>query len=508
MVEGRLPILWDHLCGAAKVNPSGIQALVPITKSILFRLALVAALVLAGPAALWGYLFYTSRPTYLMKKGAESLRQGNLAEAKQIADRLQRKGYKSPVHILRGKVFLYQAKAQLEKAPPPFPYEGMQRAAQIVSSGAGLSAYPPALRGLGWLALVQQPLERQIAGVEQLLDALGEFTQVLDDDPWAAEATVLASECLIRLGDYRSAELALSTLVGRQPDNLDAHRYLATIYVDVNATAPSAPHLREWIRLDANDPLPYRWLSHITRSTETGYPEAIEANRRLLQLNLNDSERAAVAMELAEIQITKLAEYQQALETLAQAPQGSQDQPAMVLLRAECLLGLGKEDEAKGLVDGVLKKHQTLASALLFRAKIYLQDDQPKSAIVMLEKLLSLYPRNSSARQTLMLAYRSIGDEPRVAEQKQLLGTLQAARRRLRRLERVAANEPWNGRARLELAIENSSTNHSEALAWIRFALAASPEDPKIRKTWTQLLGYQPPLLLRDFQRRRQGKTE
>src|SRR6266849_2057092 len=134
MVEGRLPILWDHLCGAAKVNPSGIQALVPITKSILFRLALVAALVLAGPAALWGYLFYTSRPTYLMKKGAESLRQGNLAEAKQIADRLQRKGYKSPVHILRGKVFLYQAKAQLEKAPPPFPYEGMQRAAQIVSS--------------------------------------------------------------------------------------------------------------------------------------------------------------------------------------------------------------------------------------------------------------------------------------------------------------------------------------------------------------------------------------
>src|SRR6266849_3394938 len=112
----------------------------------------------------------------------------------------------------------------------------------------------------------------------------------------------------------------------------------------------------------------------------------------------------------------------------------------MVLLRAECLLGLGKEDEAKGLVDGVLKKHQTLASALLFRAKIYLQDDQPKSAIVMLEKLLSLYPRNSSARQTLMLAYRSIGDEPRVAEQKQLLGTLQAPRRRLRRLERVAAN--------------------------------------------------------------------
>src|SRR4029077_16811525 len=142
-----------------------------------------------------------------------------------------------------------------------------------------------------------------------------------------------------------------------------------------------------------------------------------------------------------------------------------------------------------------------------FRAKIYLQDDQPHSAIDLLEKLLSSHPHNSPARQTLMLAYRSIGDERHVAEQKQFLDTLQALNKRVKELKPLVANQPWNGRARLEMANLNSDINHSEALAWIRFALASSPEDPEIRKTWTQLFGYQPSPFLRDFQRRRQART-
>jgi tetratricopeptide (TPR) repeat protein len=445
-----------------------------------------------------------------MQKGEEALGQGNLTEAEHIANRLQGKGYESAAHILRGKVFLSQAKVQLENAPPPFPYEGMQRAAQMVLSSAGITAYPSVLHGPGWLAgiQVQQPFRRQIPGVGNLLEALAEFTQVLDNDPWAAKATVLASECLVRLGDYRTAELALTTLVERQPDNLDAHRYLAAIYVDVNARTAAAPHLREWIRLDANDPHPYRWLSNITRNSEIGYPEAIEANRKLLQLNLEESERAAVANELAEIQIDTLAEYEQALDTLAKAPQSFQDHPSYMLLRAECLLGLGQVDEARRLVDGLLKKHPTFSGALLFRAKIYLQDDKPQSAIALLEKLLALQSHNSRAREALMLAYQSIGDERRVAEQKQLLDALPGVRKRINELERVVAREPWNGRARLEMANLQSGINHSEALAWIRFAFASSPEDPQIRRTWTQLVGYQPPPVLRDFQRRRQGRTD
>ncbi len=485
------------------------KPIVLLFKSMLFRLALIVALVLAGPAALAGYIFYTSQSEYLVKKGTQSLGQGNVFEAELIADRLQRKGNDSAAHILRGKILLYQGRAQMEQAPPPFPYEGMQRTTQMIASGAGLAAEPAILRGPSWLTAsqFQQPFPRQIPGVGQLLQALAEFTKVLDDDPGAAEATVLASECLVRLGDYRTAELALITVVDRQPDNLDAHRYLAAIYMDVNAATPLARPLREWIRLDPNNPLPYRWLSRLTRDSEVGFPEAMEAYTKLLQLDQEDSQRASDAFELAEIQMNRLGEHQRALDTLANAPKDFQGQPSFIILRAECLLGLGKVDEAKRLVDGVLKEHPTLSGALLFRAQIHLQDDQPQAAIALLEKLLVLHPHNGRARRTLMLAYRSIGDDKGVAEQKRYSDELKGLRKRVKDLQPQVANQPWNAQARLEMAKLNSDINHSEALAWIRFAFASNPEDPEVRRTWTQLFGYRPPLFLREFQRRRQART-
>jgi tetratricopeptide (TPR) repeat protein len=467
-------------------------------------------MALTGPAAVGGYRFYTSRLTYLTDKGTKALQEGDVAEAKEFAGRLQMKGYDSAAHILRGKIFLSQAKEQLEKAPLPFPYEGMQRAAQIVLTSAGLSAYPPVLRGPAWLGRiqVQKSFRRQVVGVEDLLDALSEFTQVFDNDPWAAEATVLASECLVRLGDYRSAEQALITLVARQPDDLEARRWLAAIYIDVNARIPAAKQLQEWIRLDPKDPRPYRWLCLITRDTEEGYPQAIQAYYKLLELDLDVGQRQAVLKELAETLISGRADYGLALETLAQGPKEFQERPAIRLLRAECLLGLGNADEAARLVDGVLRDHPTLAKALLFRAKLYVQHDQPGSAIPLLEKLVALHPNHRQGRQNLMLAYQAIKDDQRAADEKRSWERLQAPQERLRELLDITAKEPWNGRARLELAILNSGINYSEALAWIRFAMASRPEDRSIRKMWTQLLGYQSPPLLRDYQRRRQAKAE
>jgi tetratricopeptide (TPR) repeat protein len=295
--------------------------------------------------------------------------------------------------------------------------------------------------------------------------------------------------------------------VERQPDNLDAHRWLSAIYVDLNAGIRATTHLREWIRLDPEDPRPYRWFCLINREIEEGYPEAIQGYRKLLQLGLEPGERAAVLKDLAETQIA-LADYSHALETLAQTPEAFQNQPAILLLRAECLQGLGNGNEARIIVDGVLKEHPSLAKALLFRAKIYVQENQPRSAIALLEKLVSRHPDHSQARQSLMIAYRRVGDDRRAAEQKQIMDLLQALRSRLMQLKPVVAKNPWDGHARLEAALLNSGANYSEALAWIRFALASSPDDPRVRKTWTQLVGYQPPPLLRDFQRRHQRKAD
>jgi tetratricopeptide (TPR) repeat protein len=392
-------------------------------------------------------------------------------------------------------VFLNQAKVTLENAKPPFPYEGMQQAAQLVLAGAALSSYPPALRGIVWLstAQVQQEFPWPIPGGDDLHEALLEFGQVLDDDPLGADATVLASECLVRLEERRPATKALSTLVDRQPDNLDAHRWLAAIYIDLKCPGPAVKHLRDWARLDPGNARPYRWLGFFSREESEDSSEAIAAYRKALQLGLEPLDRATVLKELAETLITSQSDYQAVLDTLALGAETFQDQPPVLVLRAECLMGMGKTDEAVRMLEKLLEEHPTMTAALLLRARSYLQEGQAPAAIRLLEKVVSLHPSHYAGRHNLMLAYQLIKDDRHATEQKRQLDTVLATRERLAKLQQEAAKDPWNSHARHDLAVIYSTISRPEALSWIQSAFAASPDDPKIRRTWTRLNGYQPP---------------
>jgi predicted Zn-dependent protease len=369
---------------------------------------------------------------------------------------------------------------------------------------AQLIEVPTALRGAAWKAasLVQQPFPRHISGTDDLHNALQEFVQVLDDDPWAAEATVLTSECLVRLEERRPAVMALTALVNRQPDNVDAHRWLAAIYIDLNSPGPAVKHLQEWARLDPANARPYRWLGFFTRdglfTGDAANPvDSVEAYRKSLQLGLEERERSAVLRELAELQMNTHGDFAAALETLHLGSQAFQDQPSISAQRAHCLVQLGKRDEAIGILDELVHAYPATKAALLLRARISIQEDQPQAAIPLLEKLIALDPDHFLGRQNLMLAYGAIKDDKRAAEQKRYLENQAANAERLLKIRQQTAADPWNALARHRLALEYSAVDRSEALAWIHAAFASYPDDQTIRKTWTQMIGYQPPTPMR-----------
>ena len=79
------------------------------------------------------------------------------------------------------------------------------------------------------------------------------------------EATVRAAECLLQLGARRFATEALTDLVERRPDVIEAHRWLAATYIDLNAPDRALPHLRAWGRLEPTDGRPYRWIGFFIR---------------------------------------------------------------------------------------------------------------------------------------------------------------------------------------------------------------------------------------------------
>ena len=459
---------------------------------------LILGIILGVPAAAIAYRFFTSRPSYLVDQAKEALARGDLDQAERVISRLQRRGHDSAAHLIRGKVFVGRARSAVESAPRPIPYEGVQQASQIVLGGAGSRCFPPALQSTAWLSgtLVQQSFPREFPDADDLREALKEFVQILDDDPWAAEATVLASECLIRLGERRPAALVLTSLLKRQPDNVDAHRWLAAIYIDLNCPGPAIDELKEWTRLDSTNPRPYRWLGFFARESDRA-SEAVDAYHRALQLGLEPLDRVAVLEELAEMLVNSQGDYQTALKTLEMGSTAFQNRPSVLALRAECLVGLGKTNEAVRILDAVLKQHPTFKAALLVRARVCLQEDQPRAAIPLLEKVIRLHPNDPVGRQSLMLAYRATKDDSRAAGQKRYLDTLSSKQERVLKLQAESARDPWNARARHQLALSYATFSRPQALAWIHAAFASNPDDQTIRKTWTQMIGYQPPALMR-----------
>jgi tetratricopeptide (TPR) repeat protein len=464
-------------------------------------LLFILVVVLAIPAVAIGHWLYTTRADYLLGRGTAALERGDVAEAERMVRGLGIRGHDSAAHLLRGRILLQQARAAVQDTPRPFPYEGIQQAGQLVLATAGLSDAPAVLRGAAWKAagLVQQPFPRQVPGADDLRDALQEFVQILDDDPWAAEATVLACECLIRLEKRRPAAVALTALVKRQPDNVDAHRWLAAIFIDLNCPAPAIDELKEWARLDPTSPRPYRWLGFFAREADQA-SEAIEAYRRALELGAESVDRDGLLQEMAELLLNE-GDYQMALDSLDMGSKELQDRPFVLALRAECMTGLGKRDEAVRILDAVLGKHPSLRSALLARARFYLQEDQPQAAIHLLERVILLHPHDPVGRQALIAAYRAIKDASGAAEQMRYLDTLVSNQERLLKLRQESARDPWNAHARYLLALEYFDVSRPQALTWIQSAFACSPDDPRIRKAWTQLVGYQPPTLSRPASR-------
>jgi tetratricopeptide (TPR) repeat protein len=467
-------------------------------------LLLLLLVLLAIPAAAIGHRLYVTRVDYLVDNGTAALKRHDVAEAERTVRVLETKGHESAAHVLRGQILLHQARAALQEAPRPFPYEGIQQATQLFLATAGLSDAPAVLRGANWTAagLVQKPFRRPIPGAEDLHDALHEFAQVLDDDPWAAQATVLASECLVRLEERRPAARALTALVKRQPDNVDAHRWLAVIYIDLNSPGPAIEHLQEWARLDPNNPRPYRWLGFFTRDgLFTGDParpvDSVEAYRNALKLGLDPRDQSTVLHELAETLMNLRDDYAAALETLDSGSRAFQDQPAIRVQRAHCLIQLDRKDEAVQILEEVLRSHPKTKPALSLRARLHMQEDQPRAAVPLLEKLLTLDPNDPVTRQNLMLAYGALREDKRAAEQKRLLDALVANQERLIKLRQETARNPWNARARYQLALAYAADSRAEALTWIQAAFACDSEDSRIRKAWTQLVGYQPPTLSR-----------
>jgi tetratricopeptide (TPR) repeat protein len=409
------------------------------------RRALLVLLCLAAvalPAGLAARFSYTTRPGYLLARGRAALDRGDVAEALARADQLQHYGYGPPAHLLRGEAWL------------------------TVGRAAGPGEAPNA---------------------EALRRALRSLGQIDDEGPLAAEGAVRAGECLVRLGDHHAAADVLEVVVRSRPDDREAHRWLAAVYIDLSSPTQAIHHLEEWGRRAPEDGRPYRWIG-LFRKDYNQFDAAADAYREALRRRLTPDDQAAVTCELAEALLEGPGDFRAALAALDQCPQPWAARPEVAVLRAEALWGLGRLDEAADVADRVLRDAPGEARALRLRGRLYLAADQPARARPLLEKAVALDPYDLVGRQHLAEACVRLGDAAAADEQRRRAEDARRLRDRLTSLYVSARERPWDDSVRQEIAgLCLRMNRRREARTMLRAALACNAGNEPARRLLDRL---------------------
>src|SRR5713101_1529549 len=312
--------------------------------SVLFKILLTVVLVVAAPAAFFGYRAYTHSTNYLLAQGDRAAEEGKHDEVERLAKVLEKKGESQAAHLLRGEDYVYLGIVASKLPPVSMPFEELQRTGQMVVGAADVSGQPMPARLSLWLAAstYQEPARVSSPALNAFRKGLTELAQIQDDGPIGDKGTVLAAECLLQLNEKRLAEEGLKALVKHHPDNKDAHRFLSVIYIDLNSANEAIQHLQEWSRLDPSNGLPYRWIGFF-RKENNQVDDARQAYEEALKRKLPSEVRADTLKELVEIYINSKGEYEKALAILDQGSEAFQQDPAAIALRVNCLRNLKRE---------------------------------------------------------------------------------------------------------------------------------------------------------------------
>jgi tetratricopeptide (TPR) repeat protein len=423
------------------------------------RLQLLLGLLMI--AAMAGAIFYrvsTTRASYLLRQGREALKQGNGDKAAQLVERLSEQGYEPQTRLLLGETLVCEGRADL------------QRAEELQAGDPKKSA--------AWRGRADDAFRR----------ALKELSRVRDEGPLATEAAILGAECLVRLGELPVAADALRQVVDRQPDHKEAHRWLAAIAIDMNNAKDAIEHLRAWGRLDPKEGRPYRWVGFFLLNDYHNPRDAVEAYQEAMRRTLPAEDQFAVIKEWADALIGPQGDYQGALEVLDQCPEAYRQSPDILMRRAQALRSLGQDAEAVRLTEEALRANPDLIEALLLRARLYRESEQPKSALPLLQRAVQLSPYDTVVRQNLMDTYRETDNNERAEKERLLLEESTAYQKKLSELHEVIMAKPFDDRPRYELGALLLKLNRpAEARTWLRAALSCNPQNAKARQDLEKL---------------------
>jgi tetratricopeptide (TPR) repeat protein len=248
---------------------------------------------------------------------------------------------------------------------------------------------------------------------------------------------------------------------------------LSAVYLQKTRYGEALDCLNLWLERDPDSIRALNWRGWVSAQLDHRM-QALTDYERLLELQ---PDRSDVRLRLAEILVdsTRHAEAVPHLERLrAELP----DNPDVAVALARCFRVQLRKDEARELLDGVLREHPEHVAALLTRGQLELDAGRFRDAETWFRKALESSPQDSEARYIL---YQSLRGQPgRQHEAEQELARWKQdkfTQDRLTRLLRTELgkypNDPDLARETGELLLVRGEGERG--LYWLHRALALNP---------------------------------
>ena len=291
------------------------------------------------------------------------------------------------------------------------------------------------------------------------------------------QSLLLMGESLYQMGDLTESERAFRTVADESPDNVVAHRWLATIYHDIGAMVGAMGELQIVSRLQPNDHLPYLLMGQLQLLDFGDYKGAAASLRKALALNPPPKNEAVIRLDLARALVAH-HDYRGALQVLKPLPESA----AVLTQRAECHWSLGDKRMAQADLDKARQLDPKDRKARFLEARWWIEQREPAKAAVTLKELLGEDPHDNLARYQLALAYRLSGDVTNSQAELETMQHSRARRLRLRELYEKATRSPTDVKTREEivrlldeLGQPDLATVWRRALVAVRKAQPANP---------------------------------
>lgn len=301
-------------------------------------------------------------------------------------------------------------------------------------------------------------------------EALTELQQAAQGESTALEAMTAAAECYYQLGQYIEVIDTAHAVLARNAEALDARRWLAAAYYDLGDLSDAVTELQTISTQSPDDPKPERLLGLIYKDNER-FTEAVEHYRESIRRGPQQDDRQLVLLELAE-SLIRLSRFDESLQTLTDCDLTARS----LALKAECLEGLGRADEAKGVLRQAIEIEPAYLPPVLQLAKLLLEAGRADEAVGMLQDAVRTAPHNGRAHYQLSQAYTRLGQQAKAAEELQLFQEAQQSEREFTDLHLAAAKNPSDADVRYRLGVLSRQFQKPElARVWFRAALAIHP---------------------------------